>query len=173
MESAAKKLDQPRRSGDGEPVWFSAFISSIDTSIHNNLGASSAFDGLLAHNPESLDLDAPATFVLPLSARNAEELANLVWWWSNVLEDTSVSVARSCAIAALRRHHGHRAAVVAQSREGMIKGLRSLAEDKLVLWCDPKASASYVRLGVLHVRGKWVDWRSLYGSERVRLFTAE
>ncbi|MEZ4384654.1 MAG: hypothetical protein R3A79_25215 [Nannocystaceae bacterium] len=154
-------------------MWFSSFISSIDTSIHNSLGLPSGYDGLLAHSPESLDLDAPATYVLPISARSPEELDNLIWWWSNVLEDTSVSVARSCAIAALRRHPTHRAAVVAQSREGMIEGLRSLAAEKLVLWCEPKVSPSYVRLGVLHVRGKWVDWRSLYGSERFRLFAAE
>ncbi|MCB9566144.1 MAG: hypothetical protein H6710_02825 [Myxococcales bacterium] len=126
---------------------------------------------LVAREPEAIVFDAPATLILPLSARSPEELDNLIWWWTNVLEDRSVSAERSCAIAALRRHHGHRAAIVASSREGLLEGLRAVAAEKLVVWCEPGVSSTHVRLAVLHVRGKWVDWRSLYGGKRLRLFT--
>lgn len=157
--------------GEGEPLWFTTLLSSIETSISRCIEPYAQISDLVARAPESISFDGPSTFVMPLSARSPEELDNLVWWWTNVLEDSSVSLARSCAIAALRRHHPHRAAVVASTREGMVQGLRSLAAEKLVLFCEPGTSSTHVRLGVLHVRGKWVDWRSLYGGPRLRLFT--
>ncbi|MCA9635838.1 MAG: hypothetical protein KC420_07375, partial [Myxococcales bacterium] len=125
----------------------------------------------VALTPSPAAVAGHAAHVLPLSARTPEELDNLIWWWTNVLEDRSVSAERSCAIAALRRHHGHRAAIVASSREGLLEGLRAVAAEKLVVWCEPGVSSTHVRLAVLHVRGKWVDWRSLYGGKRLRLFT--
>jgi hypothetical protein len=62
-------------------------------------------------------------------------------------------------------------AIVASQRERFLEGLQAVASDRLVLWCEPGASAELVRLAVLHVRGKWVDWRAVYGRERHRLFT--
>lgn len=156
-----------------EPRWFSTLLSSIETSISRCVEPYEPISDRLTRSPEALRLDAPTAYVLPLSARSPEELDNLLWWWSNVLEDTSVSIERSCAIAARRRQHDHRVAVVASSREGLIEGLRSLSREKLVLWCEPGVSSSYVRLGVQHVRGKWVDWRSLYGRGLNRLFSAD
>ncbi len=156
-----------------EPLWFSTLLSSIESSISRCVEPYEAISDRLTRSPEALELDAPTAYVLPLSARSPEELDNLLWWWSNVLEDTSVSIERSCAIAARRRQHDKRVAVVANSREGLIEGLRSLSREKLVLWCEPGVSSSYVRLGVQHVRGKWVDWRSLYGRGLSRLFSAD
>ena len=161
------------RQGVGrEPRWFSTLLSSIETSISRCVEPYTPLTDPLVRSPEALILDAPTTFILPLSARSPEELDNLLWWWANVLEDTSVSVERSCAIAARRRHHDNRVAVIANSRARLIEGLRSLAQERLVLWCEPGVSSSYIRLGIQHVRGKWVDWRGLYGREFSRLFSA-
>lgn len=165
-------LGEGRSGPDREPLWFSTLLSSIETSISRCVELTEPIEQHLSRSPEALELDAPTTFVLPLSGRTPEELDNLLWWWSNVLEDTSVSIARSCAIAARRRQHDIRVAVIANTRAGFIEGLRSLAREKLVLWCEPGVSSSYVRLGVQHVRGRWVDWRSLYGREFHRLFSS-
>lgn len=152
-----------------EPKWFSTLLSSIETSISRCIEHFPAGDAVALAPSPSAEV-GQAAHVLPLSARTPEELDNLIWWWTNVLEDTSVSVPRCCATAALRRHHEHRIAVVASGREGLLEGLRALARDRLVLWCEPGVSPRLVRLAVLHVRGKWVDWRSHHGGARLRLF---
>lgn len=150
-----------------DPKWFSTLLTSIETSISRCIDLSGSEEPVaLAPSPEIVG----EPHVLPLSARTPEELDNLIWWWTNVLEDATVSVPRCCATAALRRHHEHRIAVVAGSRERFLEGLQAIAADRLVLWCEPGIDPQQVRLAVLHVRGKWVDWRSLYGGERLRLF---
>jgi len=164
-------LTQTRQEGVREPQWFSTLLSSIESSISRCVEPYTPLSDVRARLPEALVLGAQ-TFVLPLSARSPEELDNLLWWWADVLEDTSVSVERSCAIAARRRHHDNRVAVIATSRARLIEGLRSLAQEKLVLWCEPGVGNSHVRLGIQHVRGKWVDWRGLYGRDFSRLFTS-
>ncbi len=157
---------------DGEemrPPWFSTLLSSIESSISRCISVH-ADPGAAESSGPAAEVEG-ATLVLPLSARTPEELDNLIWWWANVLEDERVSVSRSCATAALRRHHAHRVAVVASRRESFLAGLRAVADARLVLWCEPGANPALVRTGVLHVRGKWVDWRAVYGSERHRLFS--
>ena len=155
-----------REAEAARPPWFSTLLTSIESSISRCISHSGAE---AAGTRRSVDAPLVAQ-VLPLSARTPEELDNLIWWWANVLEDPRVSVARSCATAALRRHHPHRAAVVASEREAFLSGLRAIAEERLVLWCEPGASPEVVRHAVLHVRGKWVDWRAVVGQERRRLF---
>ncbi|MEZ4449317.1 MAG: hypothetical protein R3B09_07545 [Nannocystaceae bacterium] len=152
-----------------EPKWFSTLLSSIETSISRCIELTGPLDPVALTPSPSVAVGE--THVLALSARTPEELDNLIWWWTNVLEDTSVSVPRCCATAALRRHHEHRIAVVARSRESFLEGLRAIARERLVLWCEPGLDPQQVRLAVLHVRGKWVDWRSHYGGERLRLFS--
>jgi hypothetical protein len=164
-------IGEDPRGGAGRPQWFSTLLTSIESSVSRCIEHFAVDGAAPASTIGATTEPADAVFVLPLSARSAEELDNLVWWWTNVLEDERVSLPRSCATAALRRHHPHRVAIVASQRERFLEGLQAVASDRLVLWCEPGASAELVRLAVLHVRGKWVDWRAVYGRERHRLFT--
>lgn len=68
-------------------------------------------------------------YLLPLSARQGETLAELRGRYLNFLENDAISVAEACSTASIYRgHESHRAMLLGASRQDLLSGLRAWAQ---------------------------------------------